>query len=654
MAGKQLGKFRQWAGEVISSKDKTTVTDEFRELEQDIERRKTGAQKLLLASKSYEHVLSKKKDNEALDDPEKLLPIDTLGVIQIVHGEEFGADSTYGSSLVKLGRAHCKIATLQEAYAVTFRDTYFASLETFVGEFKEYDQQKKKLESRRLALDAALTKVDKAKKDKEKHEAEDDLERAQQRYEECGEDLRAYMHAIQENEIDMHRELTNLLDIELNFARQYHEILEEVQSEWSRTSELVAKKPEGPMHTFSRSPKPSPKLPTRSPKLPPRKPSLKRNHSSASGQEVTLDSSDDEPERPMEPLRKRSDSGATAKSGKSGKSGKHSRANSVTAPDDNARKTVSDWMDSVRRKGKFASLQDDDAVEAPTTKESHKSSSSISSALGLSRKNSSKKATGSPLTSAKSERMMIPPSLKERRVVRALYPFEGAPDELSFEAGDEILVINEVLDDWWMGKLHGKQGLFPTSYTEVISTSSTKKPPIFKRNKSGKTTEENNFAAPRDSDDDSPDEGYRTSDIEEEDAFKNRPMDVNHSPFFGGEPKGVGLGLAGASQERIAPSLSRQTAPPPPVRRTSSADLTKKTPPPPPPRRTPTSTPKMPPRKLSNSSSSLLATQTDSARDISPFDSVSDLASIRCTDFKQNPFKPKGMCSNCFEYHDVQ
>lgn len=50
---------------------------------------------------------------------------------------------------MKLGRAHCKVATLQEAYALTFRDTYFASLETFINEVKEYEQQRKKLESRR-------------------------------------------------------------------------------------------------------------------------------------------------------------------------------------------------------------------------------------------------------------------------------------------------------------------------------------------------------------------------------------------------------------------------------------------------------------------------------------------------------------------------
>lgn len=37
----------QWAGEVISSKEKTTVTEEFRELERDIDLRKDGMQRSL-------------------------------------------------------------------------------------------------------------------------------------------------------------------------------------------------------------------------------------------------------------------------------------------------------------------------------------------------------------------------------------------------------------------------------------------------------------------------------------------------------------------------------------------------------------------------------------------------------------------------------
>ena len=55
---------------------------------------------LYLASQSYHHALSKKKEqSEALEESEKLLPIDTLGIVMIVHGEEFGEDSAFGACI---------------------------------------------------------------------------------------------------------------------------------------------------------------------------------------------------------------------------------------------------------------------------------------------------------------------------------------------------------------------------------------------------------------------------------------------------------------------------------------------------------------------------------------------------------------------------
>ncbi|KAJ7654125.1 hypothetical protein DFH06DRAFT_1203685 [Mycena polygramma] len=49
-----------------------------------------------------------------------------------------------------------------------------------------------------------------------------------------------------------------------------------------------------------------------------------------------------------------------------------------------------------------------------------------------------------------------------------MYDFSGSGDdsELAFRAGDMIAVVDEHLDGWWIGELNGKQGLFPTSYTE--------------------------------------------------------------------------------------------------------------------------------------------------------------------------------------------
>lgn len=53
--------------------------------------------RLLMASGVYQHALSKKKKIEALEDAEKLLPIDTLGIVMITHGEEFNDNSTFGT-----------------------------------------------------------------------------------------------------------------------------------------------------------------------------------------------------------------------------------------------------------------------------------------------------------------------------------------------------------------------------------------------------------------------------------------------------------------------------------------------------------------------------------------------------------------------------
>lgn len=54
-----------------------------------------------------------------------------------------------GTSLVSLGRAHCQIATLQETFAISFEDTYLKSIRRSEADIKEYQNERKKLDSRR-------------------------------------------------------------------------------------------------------------------------------------------------------------------------------------------------------------------------------------------------------------------------------------------------------------------------------------------------------------------------------------------------------------------------------------------------------------------------------------------------------------------------
>lgn len=57
------------------------------------------------------------------------------------------------------------------------------------------------------------------------------------------------------------------------------------------------------------------------------------------------------------------------------------------------------------------------------------------------------------------------------KMVRAVQDFSGSADELSFRVDDEIVLLNEVIEGWWMGQLRGRKGLFPTSHTEPIHNS---------------------------------------------------------------------------------------------------------------------------------------------------------------------------------------
>ena len=57
-----------------------------------------------------------------------------------------------------------------------------------------------------------------------------------------------------------------------------------------------------------------------------------------------------------------------------------------------------------------------------------------------------------------------------KRVVVAQYSCNAeASDELSFKAGDKIVVTRQDDIGWWEGSLNGKIGLFPSNYVRLAS-----------------------------------------------------------------------------------------------------------------------------------------------------------------------------------------
>jgi LAS seventeen-binding protein 1/2 len=60
--------------------------------------------------------------------------------------------------------------------------------------------------------------------------------------------------------------------------------------------------------------------------------------------------------------------------------------------------------------------------------------------------------------------------LRRSRLFGALNPNAiQDQNDLSFSAGDIIDIIEETNDDWWTGRVHGREGLFPSNHVEKLN-----------------------------------------------------------------------------------------------------------------------------------------------------------------------------------------
>jgi len=526
--------------------------------------------------------------------------------------------------------------------------------------------------------------------------------------EESSDEVRAQMHAIQENETAQLRELTALLELETKFVQQYLNVLEEVKAEWhdeyaliyiiwsfslkmrikrSILRQFAPPRPGDPTHIFQR---------------------LSRDSSVRSGRSGRAnfkDSDDDHAShrstsygRPESRASSRPTSRASRK-----------RAESASTIGDREkgrekprRKSVTGWASSAvesvtgrgkKNKEKFATLPDDenkqDGVEDTEEADPSLKRSGSFSSVNIKRSNDKLRESLTTASPKPAARILKPPSLQEKKMVRALYSFSGATDELSFKAGDEIIVVSEVLDGWWMGELSGKRGLFPTTHAEVLPPGSRRAPTFRDLDSTGGSTDHRVV-------DKSDSDSYLTNDMDNDRDIRSNPsigvlqpdtMSITSSiaedddnkrlmPFrHGSDDYAVDEHYFQSSSSDTPPGFTDRkilyslNSSPRPIRLPETESTTgKKAPPPPPPRRPTnplTATPPIPYRPYRHTPSQSVNSLKVPASlagsrngyDRSPFESATELATpasgetIGCGEFKQNPFQAKGMCSNCFQFH---
>ena len=179
------------------------------------------------SAKTYMKAISSRSAGE---DKEKVLPIGYFGSAMVSHGDDFEPDSEFGQCLSSLGRANERIARMQETYAANATSSWLESIERSLVQMKEYQAARKKLESRRLAYDAAQQKMQKSKK--EDFRMEEELRSQKAKYEESSEDVYRRMLDIKEAEVDSVGDLSSFLEAELTYYDRCREVLLQLKRDW--------------------------------------------------------------------------------------------------------------------------------------------------------------------------------------------------------------------------------------------------------------------------------------------------------------------------------------------------------------------------------------------------------------------------------------
>ncbi|XP_034727150.1 vinexin isoform X8 [Etheostoma cragini] len=126
-----------------------------------------------------------------------------------------------------------------------------------------------------------------------------------------------------------------------------------------------------------------------------------------------------------------------------------------------------------QRRGRGEGARDRDPVTAPTTATTNYSNSSAA-------KQPVHRSVGTSLTSAPThverpspanETMELPPKKEEKKMkaARAKFNFQAqTPKELTLQKGDIVYIHRQVDANWFEGEHHGRAGIFPTSYVEIL------------------------------------------------------------------------------------------------------------------------------------------------------------------------------------------
>ncbi|XP_013400161.1 endophilin-B1 isoform X2 [Lingula anatina] len=160
----------QFTEEKFGHAEKTELDAHFENLMQRADTTRINTEKILGATESVlqpnpnarvEDFLYDKLDRKKRERQNNL---ERLGQFMVDAGNDFGPGTSYGNSLVKCGQTQQRLGQAEKDFVSTSANNFLTPLKNFLeGDMKTIQKERKLLETKRLDLDAAKSRVRKAR-----------------------------------------------------------------------------------------------------------------------------------------------------------------------------------------------------------------------------------------------------------------------------------------------------------------------------------------------------------------------------------------------------------------------------------------------------------------------------------------------------------
>ncbi|KAL3990663.1 BAR domain family protein [Acanthocheilonema viteae] len=231
---------KQLTEETFLKAEKTELDAHFENLLQRADKTEEHTKRLLSAMESYlqpnptirvEEVFYEKLE---LRKENRLNNLEQLAQAMNEAGNEFGAGTPYGSALLKTAQAEFKLGAGERDFINSCASNTLLPVRRFLeGDMKTIQRERKVLNTKRLDLDAAKSRLRKAKSVEAQNNAEADLRVVQAEFDKQAEITKLLLEGIQTAHNNHLKCLRDFVESQMSFYALAHQHMAELQRELS-------------------------------------------------------------------------------------------------------------------------------------------------------------------------------------------------------------------------------------------------------------------------------------------------------------------------------------------------------------------------------------------------------------------------------------